>query len=209
MNNAIKSRTLKLVITAVMTALTCVVTVYVNIPNGVGGNINIGDSLIFISASLLGALRAACIGGIGSMIADFVGGYAAFAPFTLIVKGLEGLVAGLVSYYAFNLESKNRLSGIARILLTIGGMIAAALVMTLGYFVTSLILNNGMIKTALTESVGNLIQGAISVVVASVAVFVARLDTVAKRYLYVCKYPQDKSEDKDNEGREDDIDRDI
>ena len=152
MNNAIKSRTLKLVITAVMTALTCVVTVYVNIPNGVGGNINIGDSLIFISASLLGALPAAFIGGIGSMIADFVGGYAAFAPFTLIVKGLEGLVAGLVSYYAFNLESKNRLSGIARILLTIGGMIAAALVMTLGYFVTSLILNNGMIKTALTES---------------------------------------------------------
>lgn len=187
MNNAIKSRTLKIVITAVMTALTTVITAYVSIPNGVGGNINIGDSIIFISAALLGALPATFVGGIGSMIADLISGYASFAPFTLVVKGIEGLVAGLIAYHAFNLESKNKVSGIIRALLTVGGIILSALVMVFGYFLTSLILNNGMIKTALTESVGNIVQGAISVGVATVLIFVTRVDIIAKRYLYVCK----------------------
>jgi uncharacterized membrane protein len=37
-------------------------------------------------------------GGFGSALADAITGYAHWAPFTLIIKGIEGLVVGYIAY---------------------------------------------------------------------------------------------------------------
>ena len=36
-------------------------------------------------------------GGLGSALADLLLGYSAFAPFTLIIKGLEGFIIGTIA----------------------------------------------------------------------------------------------------------------
>ena len=67
-----------------------------------GGYINLGGSAIYVSALLFGPTYGLVVGGIGSALADFIGGYAVFAPFTLIIKGIEGLVVGIIAAPAFH-----------------------------------------------------------------------------------------------------------
>jgi uncharacterized membrane protein len=59
------------------------------------GYFNLGDAAIFISALLLGPSVGMLAGGVGSAIADVIG-YPVFAPGTLVVKGIEGLMCGVI-----------------------------------------------------------------------------------------------------------------
>ncbi|MDR2202420.1 MAG: ECF transporter S component [Clostridiales bacterium] len=96
---AATSKTYFLCLTAVFTALTTVATMLLNVPAafilGAGGNINLGDAVIFIAGFALGPWGGLVAGGIGSALADLAG-YVQYAPFTLIVKGAEGFICGLI-----------------------------------------------------------------------------------------------------------------
>ena len=50
--------------------------------------------MIFVSALLLGPRTGMAAGGLGSAIADLVGGYSHWAPFTLVIKGIKGGIVG-------------------------------------------------------------------------------------------------------------------
>ncbi len=83
---------------AIMAALVTVVTYAIVIPvPQTSGYINIGDAMIFASALIFGPVVGGIAGGLGSSISDLVGGYTYFAPITLVVKGVEGAMAGYVS----------------------------------------------------------------------------------------------------------------
>ena len=81
---------------AVMSALVAVGTLIVRIPNPMGGYFNVGDVMIFVSALTFNPLIGGVAGGLGSAIADIIG-FPVFAIPTLIIKGLEGLLAGLIT----------------------------------------------------------------------------------------------------------------
>ena len=89
---------LSLAITAIMTALVCVTTLVfqISIPQ-TQGFFNLGDSAVYISAILFGPIIGAFSGGVGSALADLILGYGLFAPITLVTKGVEGFVVGLLS----------------------------------------------------------------------------------------------------------------
>jgi uncharacterized membrane protein len=82
----------------VMTALVAVTTfaVQIYIPT-TRGYLNFGDIMIFVSALTFGPLVGGFAGGVGSAISDVLGGYSYFAPYTLVIKGVEGFIAGLIS----------------------------------------------------------------------------------------------------------------
>jgi uncharacterized membrane protein len=61
-----------------------------------GGYFNVGDVMIFVSALTFSPLIGGIAGGLGSAIADIIG-FPLFALPTLVIKGLEGLVAGLIT----------------------------------------------------------------------------------------------------------------
>ncbi len=89
---------IQLVISGVMAALVAVATLFVQIPNpATRGYINFGDIMIFVSALTFGPIVGGLAGSIGSSIADVAAGYGYFAPFTFVIKGAEGLIAGLIS----------------------------------------------------------------------------------------------------------------
>lgn len=92
-----QSIALKTSITAIMAALTCVVTMLISIyiPSS-NGFFNIGESIVYLSAILFGPYIGALSGGIGSMVADLFLGYPHYAVGTLIIKGLEGLAVGFI-----------------------------------------------------------------------------------------------------------------
>ncbi len=82
-------------ILGIFTAMTTVLTLSVRIPIGLG-YLNFGDAVVLISGLLFGPWVGAFAGGIGSMLADLIG-YPEFAPLTLIAKGLEGFLVGILA----------------------------------------------------------------------------------------------------------------
>jgi len=81
---------------AIMAALVAVGTLLIRIPNMMGGYFNVGDVLIFVAALTFGPLVGGFAGGVGSAIADAIG-FPVFVIPTLVIKGLEGFIAGLVA----------------------------------------------------------------------------------------------------------------
>jgi uncharacterized membrane protein len=136
---------IQLVLSGVMAALVTTATYLVQIPNPpTHGYINFGDVMIFVSALTFGPIVGGAAGSIGSSLADLASGYAYFAPFTFIVKGIEGILAGLIS----NNRNPRR---------DILAVFVAGVEMTTGYFLTEFFpLQFGW--AALTEVPGNMSQ---------------------------------------------------
>ncbi len=98
----------KIAVISLLIAIVAVATLFIRIPIvATKGYFNLGDSAIFVSALLFGPLAGAMAGGIGSALADVLGGYAVYAPFTLVIKGIEGLLVGKL-FQSFGADMKSR-----------------------------------------------------------------------------------------------------
>ena len=92
-----KFQTKKLVLSALFMALTCVATMSIRIPTpGTGGYIHPGDALVILSGALFGPVWGFLIAGIGSCLADLLGGYLVYVPITFLIKGLVAFSSGLI-----------------------------------------------------------------------------------------------------------------
>jgi len=134
---------------AVLTAVTAVFTLVIRIPIApTRGYLNLGDVAIYFCAFSFGPFTALAAGGLGTALADLLSGYAQFAPISLLVHGLQGLVAGLIA-------SSGR-GGRAETPLWLLAVCAGTLIMCSGYLAAeSLLFGFG---AALVELPGNLLQ---------------------------------------------------
>lgn len=82
------------VFTALVTAATIVLSVYFPLTRGY---FNLGETMVYLSALVAGPLVGAFAGGVGSALADIILGYQVFAPGTLVIKAVEGYVAGILA----------------------------------------------------------------------------------------------------------------
>ncbi len=83
---------------ALLIALTTILTLLVRIPTPARGYVNLSDVAVTFSALLFGPLVGAVAGGVGAALADLFGGYAFFAPLSLIAHGLEGFLIGYLGW---------------------------------------------------------------------------------------------------------------
>ncbi len=173
------SLTKKVVLNGLMIALVFLVTYTTKIPGPVGP-FNIGDSVIIVTAILLGRNSGFFAGAFGSAIADLAMGYGFFAPFTFLVKGLEGYVVGLIANKGKDYIPNEFIRVIAAI--------AGAVVMISGYFLCELtvlrLVDNtfGFVK-AIQELPFNIVQGGVSAVVGYL-LSTALLRTKVNKYIF-------------------------
>lgn len=81
-----------LVLTAVFAALAFIFTYSIRIPvPATNGYIHIGDSMIYLAASVLPLPYACIAGAIGGGLSDLLAGYMIYVPLTVIVKALIAL----------------------------------------------------------------------------------------------------------------------
>jgi uncharacterized membrane protein len=83
---------------ALLIALTTVFTLVLRIPTPAGGYANLSDVAITFSALLFGPWVGAVAGGVGTALADMLGGFAPFAPLSLIAHGVEGFLIGYLGW---------------------------------------------------------------------------------------------------------------
>lgn len=158
-------KTRRLVNMALFTALTTVATMVVRIPSPTGGYVNAGDSVVLLSAFLLGPAAGALAAGIGSALADLFAGYALYAPATLIIKALTALVAGLVL--------RRAAGGVSVFRAVLAGVLGET-VMVGGYYVFEALFVTGSWAGALVEVPGNLVQAVFGVTAGTALLFALR-----------------------------------
>lgn len=139
-------------IVAIMIAVTAVFTILVRVPiPATQGYFNFSDVAIYFTAFAFGPWIGFVAGGLGTQMADLLGGYPQFAMLTLLAHGLQGLVAGLLG----------RGKGMVGLILA---WLAGTVVMVALYF-----LGEGLVLTgwgpALAEIPANLLQNIVGGVV--------------------------------------------
>ncbi len=149
----------KIVITALFAALACVATMSVRIPTpGTNGYIHPGDAIVILSGVILGPVYGLVAGGIGSAMADLLGGYFVYVPITFAIKGLIAVIAGLI-YKKLGKSSKSRYAAVV-----LGGITDIVLVAG-GYFVCEYFLYGA---SAAASIPANIIQGVGGLIIAVV-----------------------------------------
>lgn len=98
------------------------------------GIFNFGDIMIFIIAFTFGPILGGLAGGMGSALADIVAA-PIYAPYTLVIKGAEGWVAGYLS--RGGTKSRNLVA-----------WLCAGLTMMGGYFITQTFFIAGVVAIA-------------------------------------------------------------
>lgn len=83
---------------ALLIALTTVFTLLVRIPTPARGYINLSDVAVTFSSLLFGPWVGAIAGGVGTALADLLGGFPFFAPLSLVAHGLEGFLIGYLGW---------------------------------------------------------------------------------------------------------------
>ena len=95
MQNA-KSPAIRMSIVAVTTALVAVFTIAIRIPTPLGGYVSLCDVAVTFVSYTFGPITGLIAGGLGTAIADLVGGFGQWAPVSFVVHGLEALIIALI-----------------------------------------------------------------------------------------------------------------
>ena len=117
--------TLEIANSAVLSALTAILTGIAFVPSPTGGFTHIGDTIIFIASLLFGSKVGAITGVIGSVAADLWVGYPRWFV-SIPAHGLEGLIAGL---------GKRRSFPIQILFCAIGGIVMASVYFYVNIFI--------------------------------------------------------------------------
>ena len=147
-----------------MTALVIICTAFLGINMGTTYT-NLGDTVIFLTAGLFGGVPAMLAGGLGSFFADMIV-FPATMWVTLVIKGIEGLICGLIMRAFSRLELKKPL----HVVLSFVAMLIAGLWMMLGYFLAECFVY-GTISAALFALSANAVQISLSIVCAMILLY--------------------------------------
>ena len=150
--------TKKLVMCALFAALACVATMSIRIPTpGTGGYIHPGDAVVILCGIFMGPAEAFLAAGIGSCMADLLGGYFIYVPITFVITGLVAFSCSHL-YHGVTAQGRHGYLAVAAC-----GVIDMALVAG-GYFLCEIFLYGP--GAALASVPSNLVQGTGGLVIA-------------------------------------------
>lgn len=155
------TKTQKLVLAGLFAALTCIATMIIRVPT-FKGYVHIGDCMVIASGILLGPWGGAFAAGIGSMLADLLGGYYVFSFATFIIKALAAMTTGLLY------KTMKKLSKAHNIIAIILSGIASEVIVVLGYFVFEIFYEGFAI--AVVEIIPNCVQGITGLIIATILI---------------------------------------
>ncbi len=154
------NKTKKIVMAAMLAALTCVATMIIKIPSPLKGYLNLGDCVVLFAGWMLSPGYGFLAAGIGSALADLFSGYVTYVPATFLIKGLMAVIA----YGGYKMLHKKFNNALSRI---ISGTLAE-IEMVLGYFLFEGILY-GFVPS-MVNIPANAVQGAAGLILGCVLV---------------------------------------
>jgi uncharacterized membrane protein len=129
-----KFTTKDMVETSLLTALVVVAT-YINIRLPIaasGGLVHLGSAMLVIASLVFGKEKGAIAGAVGMAIFDLSSGWALWAPFTFVIRGVMGYILGAIAY-SNNKNGNNNIINIFAVIISGIWMIG-------GYYIAEVIL---------------------------------------------------------------------
>ena len=175
-----KNSIYNMVMTALILGLIMLSTAVFKIPVPLTqGYVHLGDTMIFLGVLVLGRKNGCIAAGIGSALADVMAGYAMYAPWTLVVKGLMAFVmATFIDAVAKKEKNSLKIAGLP--VAEVIGMFLGGVIMVAGYFAADGFLAGNMAAGVLGVP-ANIGQFIVGMVLAS-ALAAALYKTPAKKY---------------------------
>ncbi len=171
-NGTVFSPALRVASVAILAAVTAVFTLFIRVPSPARGYFNLGDVAVAFTAYTFGPLTALIAGGVGTALADLIGSYVQWAPISLVVHGLEGLLIGLIARIRPGHIGIGGVAGAAGIVVMVGGYFAGGILLT-------------GIGPALAEVPGNIVQSAAGVILGiPLSLAVSRAYPPVRRYTW-------------------------
>lgn len=130
-----KVKTKDMVETALLTALVFVATFFIHIQLPImasGGLVHLGNVMLFATAIVFGKKKGAIAGAVGMALFDLSSGWAVWAPFTFIIRGIMGYMIGAISW-SKGKEGDNFWTNLFAIILS-------SIWMIVGYYISEVIL---------------------------------------------------------------------
>jgi len=175
-----RTKTNELVMTALMICLITVSTMFFKIPIPfANGYVHLGDAMVFMSVLILGVRHGILAAAIGSALGDVLGGFAIWAPWTLVIKAVMALIMGLFIIAMMKSGAKRhmKLGGVP--VIQIIGMALAGAWMVFGYYIAEGVLYGWAVALiGIPWNIGQFVTG---MVIAS-ALAAALSKTPARRY---------------------------
>ena len=158
-NSSPDNKTSGLVYTALMICLVLLGTILFRIPVPMTqGYVHLGDTMIFLGVLMLGKRHGSAAAALGSALADILGGFAFWAPWTLIIKYSMAFVTGLIlEMSARSYEYSNSPDR----LIKLTAMAAGGILMCAGYLVAETVMygNFTLAIIGLPWNIGQVIVG--------------------------------------------------
>lgn len=134
-----QNKTRILVLNALFITLTFLATMFINIRlplMGNGGLIHLGNVPLLIAAFLFGKKSGAIVGAFGMALFDIMSGWTLWAPFTFVIVGTMGYIAGLIAEKMPGKKSFVYIMAVA----------VAMIIKVVGYYFTEVILYGNWIQ---------------------------------------------------------------
>jgi uncharacterized membrane protein len=160
----------EIAVSGLLIAMVFIATMFINIrlPISVnGGLIHLGNVILFTISIVFGRKQGAIAGAFGMGLFDILSGWAAWAPFTFVIRGVMGFLVGSIS----NSQGKNGRSFLFN-LLAIG---LGSIWMIAGYYLAEVILYGNWVTPA-TSIPGNIAQLVIGLFAIILAPAIKRLN---------------------------------
>ena len=159
-NQTVRQKTRSLIESSFLIALVFVATLFINIRLPIaanGGLVHLGSAMLFTSAIIFGPRKGAIAGAFGMGLFDLVSGWTLWAPFTFVIRGLQGWIIGYIAHskvLKFRPSVKNALA-----------IIISIPVMLTGYYLCEVILYDSWV-IPLASVTGNIVQNVVGLVIA-------------------------------------------
>ena len=153
---------------ALMAAVTYIATSVINIPTGAvfKGVVHLGDSMVLLSAVLLGKKKGFFSAAIGMGLFDILSPYAIWAPFPFFIKGIMAWIAAAIAYRGdYNGEKlwNNAMAFAAACLWMISAYYIAGVLLM--HYVTNINFHQAFVLSA-AEIPGNIAQSIVGMAIA-------------------------------------------
>lgn len=76
----------------------CAIATSIKIPLGVGAMVHLGTAFMFTVAMTFGGVYAGLSAAIGSAFFDLLMGFSPYTPWSFVIKGIAGLIAGVIAH---------------------------------------------------------------------------------------------------------------
>lgn len=176
--------TLIFVTTAMMTAMVMIATTFFKIPNAMG-YIHLGDGFVLLAAIILPKKYACFAGGVGAGLADIYGGYAVWAPWTLVIKIVMVLIVQLFFDFLTKRASKGKhIAKIAGIpFAELFAYVLAVLWTVSGYYIAQGFISGNWIAPV-ADVPGNVLQAAVGSIIAILVSVTLEKTSLGRSFYY-------------------------